>query len=333
MKDIEYSPRSTAVIVNPGTTHAAAGETGAPAGQKQKNHFNTLLVVTGFFMLSTLVFAILYWTKLVQLNASNDGGHEADQARWLDELNDELNEKDAWEEASIGDKPRLRLIVALFDGFELLDAFGPLEFFSTTNFLPVSYEIIFVAETQFIKSRGGVTIHADHIFSDGPLDEPADLLLLPGANPHHSEAAADNTALLDFLRREGERAANVMTVCTGAGIFARTGLLTGRNATSNKMLFKWVSEQDPGANWIYDPRWVVDGKYWTSSGVSAGCDTALAYIEAKHGEDVADYIADLVEWSSPDRPYEAPPNPLLNSTTPAPTASVTDAPTDAPVAV
>jgi len=278
-------------------------------GPEKKPGLGGFGLATAVLSVSTLVFFGLYASTFREKN------NTCSEDTWLAELNSELNTADAWEVSSIGDKEIVRLVAVLFDGFELLDMFGPLEFFSVDVALPVHYEFIFVAETQFIKSRGGVTIHVDHMFSDGPLDEPADLLLLPGANPHHTQNAANNTALIDFLQREGERAGNVMTVCTGAGIFARTGLLTGRNATSNKMLFNWVIQQDPGVNWQYYPRWVTDGKYWTSSGVSAGCDTALAFIADKHGQQVADFVADIAEWSSADRPYVPHPAPTQTPTT------------------
>ena len=68
------------------------------------------------------------------------------------------------------------------------------------------------------------------------------------------------------------------SVCTGAGLLARAGILDGRRATSNKRSLDWVISQGPKVEWVPQARWVEDGKFATSSGVSAGIDMALAII-------------------------------------------------------
>ena len=85
-------------------------------------------------------------------------------------------------------------------------------------------------------------------------------------------------AFLDELRRQSERARYVATVCTGSGLLARTGALDGRRATSNKFSFNWAVSQGPHVTWVPEARWVEDGKFFTSSGVSAGIDMALGLI-------------------------------------------------------
>lgn len=74
-----------------------------------------------------------------------------------------------------------------------------------------------------------------------------------------------------------------MTICTGSALLAKTGLLNDKYATSNKRSFEWVKISFDQVKWIEKARWVVDGKYYTSSGVSAGIDIALVFISDIQG--------------------------------------------------
>jgi transcriptional regulator GlxA family with amidase domain len=88
----------------------------------------------------------------------------------------------------------------------------------------------------------------------------------------------------------------VLTVCTGSALLARTGLLSGRRATSNKRAFDWVVEQDRGVLWKRKARWIRDDKYYTSSGVSAGIDMTLGFVGDRHGTETAERISKGIEY-------------------------------------
>lgn len=92
----------------------------------------------------------------------------------------------------------------------------------------------------------------------------------------------------------------MMTVCTGTSILARTGKIAGKNATTNKAAFNWVKsvEHAEDVNWIAKARWVVDGSLWTSSGVSAGTDMTLAWIEHVYGRNESERIRIQMEWNA-----------------------------------
>lgn len=92
----------------------------------------------------------------------------------------------------------------------------------------------------------------------------------------------------------------VMTVCTGASLLARTGRIAGRNATTNKAAFNWVKtvEHAEDVNWIAKARWVVDGNLWTSSGVSAGTDMTLGWIDHVYGRNESERVRLLMEWNA-----------------------------------
>ncbi len=177
----------------------------------------------------------------------------------------------------------------IFPGFELLDLFGPLEMF---GMLPEHYSIRLVAERERAVASGQAPVaRPDDLFADG---RAYDILLVPGGPGTRREVK--NAALLDWLRRQAETADYVTSVCTGSAILAKAGLLDGRKATSNKMAFAWVQKQGPAVQWQARARWVEDGRFLTSSGVSAGMDMTLALIAHLHGEAQARQVATWAEY-------------------------------------
>lgn len=182
--------------------------------------------------------------------------------------------------------------VLLFDGFELLDVFGPLEAWGIYAQSGGACTIVTAAEEAgAVKSAQGPRALADYALADCP---PIDILLVPGGIGTRREAK--NETVLEWLRRRAAQAELATSVCTGAALLARAGLLDGRRATSNKLAFKWVAEQGPAVEWIKRARWVEDGKFATSSGVSAGIDMTLALIARLAGLATAEQIAMRMEY-------------------------------------
>jgi transcriptional regulator GlxA family with amidase domain len=103
-----------------------------------------------------------------------------------------------------------------------------------------------------------------------------------------------------MLNEAAEQSCYCLSICTGSALLAKAGLLDGKKATSNKKAFNWVTSINSNVNWINNARWVVDGKYYTSSGVSAGMDMALGFIKDCFGEQDAVEIANQIEyiWNS-----------------------------------
>ena len=181
--------------------------------------------------------------------------------------------------------------IVLFDGFELLDVFGPAEAYGMRD-LGGAFRLIMVApERGPITSAQGPKAIADCGFEDCPR---LDIIMVPGGIGTRREV--ENTTLLSWLRNRAEEAEIVSSVCTGAALLARAGLLDNRRATSNKRAFDWVMSQGPKVNWVRQARWVEDGKFATSSGVSAGIDMALAIIARLHGLPMAEKIAAAMEY-------------------------------------
>ncbi len=180
----------------------------------------------------------------------------------------------------------------LFERFELLDVFGPLEAWGIHAQAAGGLRIVTAAENSgAVRSAQGPGVIADYALAACPR---IDVLLVPGGIGTRREAG--NGVVLEWLRRRADEAEIVSSVCTGAALLARAGLLDGRRATSNKLAFSWVVEQGPRVQWVRQARWVEDGRFATSSGVSAGIDMTLALIARLAGIASAEQVAVRMEY-------------------------------------
>jgi transcriptional regulator GlxA family with amidase domain len=181
--------------------------------------------------------------------------------------------------------------VLLFDGFEALDVFGPVEAWGMLA-RAADWRIVTAAEAAGpVASAQGTRAIADYAFAECP---PLDVLVVPGGIGTRRLVANEN--VLAWLRARAAQATAVTSVCTGAGLLARAGLLDGRRATTNKLSFAWVVEQGPRVTWVREARWVEDGAFVTSAGVSAGIDMSLAVIARLVSTEAAERVADAMEY-------------------------------------
>ncbi|MEM5478041.1 DJ-1/PfpI family protein [Pacificibacter sp. AS14] len=182
-----------------------------------------------------------------------------------------------------------RVGALIFPNFELLDLFGPLEMF---GLLKDDFDLQLVAETsEPVSSNQQVRANPDVTFKDA---DQFDVLFVPGGMGTRREV--NNTALLDWIRIASEPAEYVLSVCTGSLLLAGAGLLDDRRATTNKAAFTKIADQYPKVDWVKQARWVEDGKFITSSGVSAGMDMALGAIALMHDHETAEKVAIWSEY-------------------------------------
>lgn len=187
------------------------------------------------------------------------------------------------------DSVRLTLGMVVFDGFQLLDVFGPLDMFGN---LQGKVSIVMLGERPgAVASSAGPAVVVDHALDTAP---KLDILMVPGGMGTRREV--DNAALVDGITRLARSTPHVASICTGAALLARSGVLDGRRATTNKRAFTWVTTQGPKVEWVKQARWVEDGHVFTSSGVSAGTDMALALIAKLFGHDAAKEVAGIAEY-------------------------------------
>ena len=188
----------------------------------------------------------------------------------------------------------MQIVIALYDRFTALDAAGPHQVLAH---VPGS-EIIFASERARSVSdeTGTLTLVADAAFADVPTP---DILLIPGG-PGQSAQMGDNP-LRDWLIEADKTTTWTTSVCTGALILAAAGLLDGRQATTYWLAMDELARL--GAK-PQQQRYVFDGKYATSAGVSAGMDMALALSAKIAGDEVAQQIQLGIEYD-PHPPYDA----------------------------
>jgi transcriptional regulator GlxA family with amidase domain len=177
----------------------------------------------------------------------------------------------------------------VFPGFETLDYFEPIEMLGGMG---KEIEVITVAKG----SDPVPSVHGQKIFVDKTIGEKNDydLLFIPGGDSALLEGK--DPELLTWIRDASANAERVMAVCTGTVLLGMSGVLDGRKATTNKLDFTSTVHLAPNVDWIKQARWVEDGKFFTSSGVSAGIDMALAVLADLFGHQIAEKMAVSCEY-------------------------------------
>ncbi|KAG7138662.1 Isonitrile hydratase like protein [Verticillium longisporum] len=204
--------------------------------------------------------------------------------------------------------------MVLFTGFQALDVFGPLDIFNILSFTQrINLHIIaptlepvhtYPPWNPGVGSRWSESVNPTHTLADPPKD--LDVLFVPGGAGTRDANIAEVTQIIDYVRDVYPSLQHILSICTGAGILARAGVLDGRNATTNKRAWAQTTALGPATNWIAKARWVVDGNVYTSSGVSAGIDAALAYVSDIWGEDEAVRLAIGAEYNRVLDPADDP---------------------------
>ena len=192
---------------------------------------------------------------------------------------------------SPGNEPGFRMLsmdinAVLFDGFTTLDFTGPLEALQRIPEYSIRY---FSLCGGPVGNGKGLAIETLPLAGARP-----GILLVPGG--FGTRRLVNDSAFIGALRKAAEESAYCLTVCTGSALLAKTGLLDGMRAASNKRAFDWAVSVNPNVRWQRRARWVSDGKYYSSSGVSAGIDMALGFIRDRSGEEKAREIADSMEY-------------------------------------
>jgi transcriptional regulator GlxA family with amidase domain len=172
--------------------------------------------------------------------------------------------------------------VLVFPGFQLLDAAGPIAAFEAAG----RYAVRVVArEAGTVRSSSGVGWVAEGLPRAGEVDT-----LVVSGGIGVDEALADE-ALLRFVRRIAARPARVASVCSGSLLLGAAGLLDGRSATTHWSRTEQFERQFPQVRLDADRIFVKQGSVWTSAGVSAGIDLAVAMITEDHGQALARAVA------------------------------------------
>lgn len=166
-----------------------------------------------------------------------------------------------------------RVAVLILPHVHLLDLSGPVQAFYEANGLGGDYHLSFCGSRTEVESAQGLTLGR---LAALPPPRTLDLVLVPGIDSSALESL--NTAPLDWLRACHARGVRIASICSGAFVLARAGLLEGRNCTTHWKVVKRLQEEAPGANVMDDRLFVRDGTIITSAGEASGIDMALSLI-------------------------------------------------------
>lgn len=186
--------------------------------------------------------------------------------------------------------------ILLFDEVEVLDFAGPFEVFSLTEF-PGTREKAFSVETvsrhgELIKARNGLQVKPDYSFETAP---SFDLLIVPGGYGAE-EIEIHNAEVLKWIGEQAAKVEVLASVCTGAFLLAKAGLLEGKSATTHWMDLDRLAAEFPDVNVVRGRKYVDEGRILTSGGISSGIGMSLHLVRRLISEEAAWTTARRMEY-------------------------------------
>jgi transcriptional regulator GlxA family with amidase domain len=190
--------------------------------------------------------------------------------------------------------------------FDMLDVYGPSEIL---QFIGASYktDIVYLAETldpvttrpalanmNSLNSSVYPCLTPTHTFETAP---ELDVLIIPGGPGWRNPTTLNAT--MAYIRKTAPKVQHVLTICTGSALAARAGIMNGKRATTNKSSWPSTVAANPNTTWVPSARWVEDHSgspsIWSSSGVTAGLDMMLHWVEETYNAENATNIARFIE--------------------------------------
>ncbi len=188
--------------------------------------------------------------------------------------------------------PKRRVEIVCYPDVQLLDVAGPLQVFATANDQaqfekrPAPYEIVVVGASPLTRTSSGLPLGNEPLPAPGA---PLDTLIVPGG--YGVYPACEDKALLDWISARAKDARRLASVCSGAFLIASLGLLDGKRAVTHWGRCNAFRQRFPAVKLDPDPIFLRDGTIWTSAGVTAGIDLALALVEEDCGPALALAVA------------------------------------------
>ncbi|GAA2272366.1 MULTISPECIES: GlxA family transcriptional regulator [Kitasatospora] len=182
-----------------------------------------------------------------------------------------------------------RIVFVVFDGFQSLDLVGPHDVFQYADSLSGGYDCRILAPSAgAVRSASGLPVHAGYGVAD--LD-PCGIDTLVAVGGSGVDRAVRDGALTEWVAAAGATARRVTSVCSGVFLLAAAGLIEGRRVTTHWARAEQLAREHPDLRVDCDPIFIRDGRVWTSAGVTAGMDLALALVEHDLGRDTAHAVA------------------------------------------
>lgn len=195
-----------------------------------------------------------------------------------------------------------RVAIVLFDEVEVLDFAGPFEVFSVTGKRHVGepYEVFTVSEKNRVVARNNLVVTPTYTFDQTPA---IDIFLIPGGGgyypdgkPFGSRKEMNNPVMVEWVKQQFRQTELTLSVCTGALILAKAGLLENLEATTHFMALDTLKQLAPNTRVSGDKRFIDNGKIILSAGVSAGIDMAFYVVAKLQGAEVARETARYMQY-------------------------------------
>lgn len=189
---------------------------------------------------------------------------------------------------------RLNVAIFIFDDVEVLDFAGPFEVFAVTDDLSqhTLFHTYTVAETPgVVRARNGLRVVPAHTFETAPAP---DIIVIPGGNG--TRPLLNRPVVIEWVRRQSRVAQHTVSVCTGALLLAKAGLLDGLQATTHQVGLELLRELAPTATVHSDRRFLDNGQILTSAGISAGIDVSLHLVARLSGKETAEKTSAHMEY-------------------------------------
>jgi transcriptional regulator GlxA family with amidase domain len=189
----------------------------------------------------------------------------------------------------VGCVDRRRIAFVIFEGFQPLDLVGPHEVFQNASGLTGHYDCEVVAPSAgLVRSRSGLLVLAGHGVAEA---DPAGIDTLIVAGGSGVDEARLDAALTGWIALAADGARRVASVCSGVFLLAAAGVLARQRVTTHWARERQLTREHPELTVDCDPIFIRDGRIWTSAGVTAGMDLALALVEDDLGREVAHSVA------------------------------------------
>jgi transcriptional regulator GlxA family with amidase domain len=201
-------------------------------------------------------------------------------------------------------QPTRNLGILIFDDVEVLDFCGPFEVFSVSRqfVAPPVFNVFTVAQsTKPVLARNGLSVNPRYGFADSP---DLQILLVPGGQGTRREM--HNGEVVDWIRAKAQTAELVLSVCTGAVLLAKAGLLDGLAATTHGGAIDFLREVAPRTTVKPGERFIDNGRVICSAGIAAGIDMSLHVVARLAGTEVAAQTARYMEYPWPPPAASSP---------------------------
>lgn len=198
---------------------------------------------------------------------------------------------------------KTRIGIVVFDNVEVLDFCGPFEVFSVTRLdedvryqTSSPFEILLVSEhDEAVCTTGGMKVLPNCTFSNCA---PLNVLIVPGGLGARVEI--DNPVILDWICKRATEVQTLASVCTGAMLLGKAGLLSGLCTTTHWRYLDWMTESFPEVKVNYSKHFIRDGNVYTSAGISAGIDMSLMIVADYFGGEISRATAKYMEYPYPE---------------------------------